>query len=732
MSKDNPLNKDEINRQAIDPKRIEPELETDSFSPEEQRKIVEMVLADAAVGEQAMAEWVQKKKRDIQHLNSDKPSLIEGITKDPWMSDRNLGLAAGTHDIYQATLLATCWNPETIHFKPSEKNDVNNRDNAEKFMKWVASSCEANLDPEVDDFINNRTGVGFSLFKVYWEVTYQWVDKRIPKPSKDNKARIIGYDIKTEERRFERGRMVNIDHLDDILIPEYGKSIQELPFLIERLKNITHDQLAELARRKAIVNFKDGKFVGIQEGEVDTLKKEAERGLGTTSTVQQPISSEKKNVGVTIYEAYTTFTKDGKTEKYRFWVEPTTQCFLSGKPLRKLNRAGKVPYFGGPLRRRPGFIRGGSLIGLIAPVINALNNAFNQTSDFQYFENCPDGFYDKNILEGGFGTLSTRAPGLMQPIDGNPNEKIFVSKSQRSFAWSYQFFQFCIEMIERLTGAASYFLTSDSQNSTATRDNIVEEKGQVKFGLWVKRIQIDIAEALNMLFSMYQDWAEPEIGRRVIGEDGKEIIKNLSINSIRGNLDLYLTPDITSGSKAYESMVAQRTVQAAMNGCMWLDPRLNPRGNWIIWRDFFKSGGVQNPEQFMPPQPKEQMDYSQEALDHFNQLKQGDRPEPPSADNPQIVECLATFERLKDTRYQELDEEYRPNFDQYLLKAVVNYQKFTSMIAQQHMEMQIAAKAIQNVQKVQGMAPPQAPPAPTGGPNIIPVPQGGGGFGPTE
>ena len=716
MKNKNPLNQDEIKRQVQEPKRVEPELESDDFSPEEQKKIARMVCDDADAGKLAMADWKIRKEKDKQHLNSERPSIIEGLTKKAWMSDRNLGLAAGISDIYQATLYATCWNPDSIHFKANEKNDVDNRDNSEKLMKWVASSSEADLDPEIDDFIHNRVNLGFSVMKVFWEVKYEWVDKRIPKPSKDNSKRIVGYTIKTELRRFERGRMVNVDEIDDILIPEYGKKIQDLKFFIETL-HITYNDLEDLSDRGIIKNFegKERNFLGVQRTDTEKLKAKDRESLGSASdqTVTQGVDSEKRNVPIDVYEWYGWYKKGKKYERYRFWVEPSTETFLSGKPLRKINRAGKYPYVGGPLRRTPGFLRGGSLLTLIAPAINALNNVFNQITDFQYDENCPTGYYDENdeTLKGGVHEIE---PGKLNPVDGDPNKKVFFPNNQRSMAWGYQYIEFLLQMIERLTGAASYFLTSDQKNSTATRDNIVEEKGQVKFGLWVKRIQQDISEGLNMLFSMYQDWAPSNLATRVIGEDGKAIIKNLSINSIRGNLDAYIVPDITSGSKAYDKQVSMFAVQAATAGCVWIDPRINPRGNWLIWKDAFKKQGIQNPESFMPPQPREGLDYSKEAENHFNQLMQGDKPEPPGPDNPQIVECLTTFKRLKETRYQDLDEEYRPNFDDYLFKAFVNYGKFMRQVSMDQMQMQIAANATGKLEQM-GMRPqmPQSAPPPS-------------------
>ena len=248
MTKKNKLNDDELERQNNGgPKRVEFELESDKFSEDEQRSIVKMVMADYEIGLDSMREWIEKKKKDLEHINAEAPSVIENLNKRTWMSDRNLGLCPGILDIFQATLLATCYNPESLHFKATEPNDVDNKDNLSVFAKWMLGANEVNAFPEVDDFVSNRAGLGFSIFKIGWEVKYRWVDKRIPKRSKFNKNRSIGYNTKTEYRRFERGTLRNIDELDDIILPSYGKHLQDLPFMIERL-HLYWDDLESVRR----------------------------------------------------------------------------------------------------------------------------------------------------------------------------------------------------------------------------------------------------------------------------------------------------------------------------------------------------------------------------------------------------------------------------------------------------------------------------------------------------
>jgi hypothetical protein len=716
----NAPNKDEIERQKDNPERIDPakSQETDAFSVDEQKTIVQRVMDDFNVGDSAWADWKSQKEKDLQHISADKPSVIEGLTKKAWMSDRNLGLLPGTLDIYQATLMATCYNPDTIHFIDTEQNDVNNRDNLEKFTKWAVGPQEINLDPEVDDFISNRVSLGFSAFEIDWEIKYEWVDKRIPiysKPGKNGKKRVIKYKLKTEKRRFERGVIKNIDDIDDLVLPSYGKNIQELPFVI-RIVHLMLSDIDKLEKRKIIIFKKQqgdrpasSKFKGAAEAAAgnNSLRKRKAEALGNFET----IDPDSQDFPIEVYKWYGYLTRNGRRERYRVLIEPTTETFLSGKPLRKIRRDGKIPIVAGPFRRVPGQIKGGSLTGLIAPLINALNNNYNQTSDFQTIQNMPFGF--ANFEEGFTDSVYDIEPGKVYDVEGNPAEKVYFPNLQRSLAWSAQDKQFLLEMIERLTGAASYFLTSKSQQSTATRDNIVEQKGETKFGIWVRRIQNDIIEALNMCISNYQDWAPPNLAKRVLGKDGKQIIRNLSIDTLRGNYDARMSPDLASGSKAYEKQVMMVAGEVLNAQCVWMNPQVNPRGNWLFWKDWMMKQGIANAENYLPPQPKQGTDDDEEAKQEFTRMMQGEVIDPPEGVTPAVVRHFATHLKQKETEYNDLDEEYRGNFDNHFFTTYMNYQKFMQQVQQQQQEMAIAAKAVQNLERLgikpQGQVPPVAP-----------------------
>lgn len=688
--------------------RISPDIETDAFSPDEQIKIVKMVIQDARSNIESMAEWIADRKLDIQMYEGDKPSKLEGLDKKPWQSDRNLGQVAATCDSYQATLLATCWNPETINFKDTKENEVNRKDDITNFTKWGLGRAETDVFHDVDDFIHNRVTQGFSVANVYWKVWYQWVDRRIPKKNKEGKT--IRYEIKTEKVRFEKGIIENIANLDDFLTPTHGKSIQDLAQCI-RIIHLTGEDIEDYGKRNIFMNVDENFTNKLKNAcfdwRVKTLGKEKAQQLGL-KTEADITSIDLRVFPIDIYRWYGTYTKNGRTERYRFDVEPITGTLLSGKPLRKVPgcRTGKYPFVGGPFIRRPGFIRGKSMPRLIMHITNALNNIYNQKSDFQYVENCPFGFHkpDENYGKQEFDLI----PGISYPTE-DPNSINFPNLS-RSMAWAEADIRLLLELLERMTGAAAYFMSNNQGVSgTATRDNIINEKSETRYGLWVKRIQDDIAEAIDMWVSMYQDCAPPTLAERVLGEDGKRLFNNLSIETLQGNYSCWLSPDIISGSKSMEKQIFLWAYeQMAMN--IWFQPQMNPRGSWQLTVDSYKKIGIMNIEDYMPPKPPEMMGDSKEVEREFSRFMQGEDFPPVPGENTQ--EHLMGHMKQKEEQYSDLDEEYRPAFDDHLFKTQLNYMNEMQKAQEQMIANQMATQMIRGIDNgtVGGKPVPQMAP----------------------
>ncbi len=683
--------------------RIEPSLETNKFSKTEQKEIVEMVMQDARSDIESLAVWLNDRRLDIMLYEGDRPTKIEGLQKKDWQSDRNLGMTAATCDAYQATLLATNWNPDTLNFKSTKENEIDRKDDITEFSKWGLGRAEANVTAEVDDFIHNRITQGFSVFHTRWEVKYRWVDKRIPVyygpgdrlPKGKKVGDIRRYDIKTEQVRFEKGIIENISNVEDFLTPAFGKTIQELPHCIHVL-HLTGQDIMDFVDRNIFINASENMIEKLKGSVFDyrikMLGKEKAFALGI-KTPDNISDMDLRVFPVDVFCWYGEYEKNGKKERYRFHVEPITETFFAGKPLRKVPgcRSGKYPFAGGAFIRRPGFLRGKSLPRLIMNIMNALNNIFNQKSDFQYVENCPFGFHkpDENFDKQVFDMV----PGTSFPTEDPKNINFPVLN--RTMAWAEHDMNFLLEMLERMTGAASYFMSnSKGVSGTATRDAIINEKSETRFGIWVRRIGDDIAEAIDMWVAMYQDCAPPDLGERVIGPDGKKLFRNLSINDLQGEYTAYMAPDILSGSKTMKKQIFGIAYQMAQTN-PWFNPTMNPRGHWQLTADTFKNMGMMDVENYMPEKPPVPPGDVSLVDRLWQEFSHGDKPEiDPKQNNMQILTALT---QKVTTDLMLMDEEYRPNVVSYMIKLQVAAMQQMKDMQEQQIAQAMAAQTIHGI-----------------------------------
>ena len=724
MKKEDPKHKE---HQSV--QEIIPETETDIFAPEEQKDLLKIIKDDVEYGELVQKDYISLKETALKHYHMAKPSEIEGLTKRAWQSDRNLGLARSVADSYQAVLLSTCWNPDSINFEATTAQDIDNRNNQSAFTKWGMGQHEANAQPEVDQFIHNRVVLGFSMFKIYRKTVPQWIDRRIPK--RDKEERVTGYDIKTEKVTFQRGIIENIPDIDDILMPEYGKDIQDLPFFIQRL-HLDGEKVLELLDRKV---FKPNDIEKYKKALYNHAFNEKKRILSEAKLKQLGITSadnfsdlDIRRTNITLHEWYGMVTKGKKTEKYRIIVDITNDTFLSGKPVRKINRSGKIPFAGGSLYKEPGMTRGESLLNVIAPVINAFNNVFNQKSDFQYVTNCPFGFYNPD--EGYTQQTFELEPMVAYPVAGKPSDNVYFPNIQRSMAWAESDIRILLEILERLTGAASYFSVAKSQNKTLGQDLLVDKQSETRFGLWVSRIIHDITEAIGMWYELYQDYPPKGLAERVIGKDGKKLFPNISVETLMGDPNVQMAPDVVSGSRAFKRQLQMQVFQAAQ-GMIWLNPQVNPGGNWELCADTLKEIAQitdNDIKRYFPEKPK--APYNEEDIEReWRQFMNGEDFDPPEGETQIAMEHLMGHIKQKEEKYHELDEEYRGNFDAHLFKTGINVMKFMQNVQKEQMANRLAATAIMSGQgQPQGPGQPQPsqPGQPSAMPNLV-QPEGAGG-----
>jgi len=353
---------------------------------------------------------------------------------------------------------------------------------------------------------------------------------------------------------------------------------------------------------------------------------------------------------------------------------------------------------------------------IIAPVINAFNCVFNQKSDFQYVTNCPFGFYTPS--EG-----YTQAKFELEPLIMYPSEdpsKINIPNIQRSMAWAESDLRILFEVLERLTGAASYFSSRGNQSKTLGQDMLIDKNSETRFGLWSSRIQDDLSEAIGMWFELYQDYPPKGLAERIIGEDGKRIFPNLSIDSLRGNTAVQMAPDVVAGSKAYKKQL-QLWAFGAGQQMIWLNPQINPSGNWNLCADTLKEVlNLSDNEviRYLGEKPKSKFDEA-ELNNEWYRFMNGEDFDPPEGETQLAVQHLEGHTKQKEEKYHLLDEEYRPNFDAHIFKTTVNVMKFMKNVQAEQIANKIAATVVANNPQP-GQSPNQPPNAQPGAPQEQP------------
>jgi hypothetical protein len=201
---------------------------------------------------------------------------------------------------------------------------------------------------------------------------------------------------------------------------------------------------------------------------------------------------------------------------------------------------------------------------------------------------------------------------------------------------------------------------------------------------------------------MYQDCCPPGLAERVIGDDGKKLFPNLSINDLQGYYTAYMAPDILSGSKTMKKQIYGIVYQMA-SANPWFNPQINPRGHWQFTVDTFKSFGMMNVEEYMPAKPP--VPYGDISLVEklWSEFSHGETPEiDPQQNHMQILAALA---KKIESDLMKLDEEYRPNVQSYMIKLQVSAMEQMKKAQEQQIVNAMAAQTIQRINN--GQAPGQ-------------------------
>ena len=235
----------------------------------------------------------------------------------------------------------------------------------------------------------------------------------------------------------------------------------------------------------------------------------------------------------------------------------------------------------------------------------------------------------------------------------------------------------------------------------------------------MERVQQDLSEAIGMWFELYQDYPPKGLAERVINEEGKKLFPNLSVHTLRGQSSVQLTPDVVAGSKQYRRQLYLWAFQASQS-VVWLDPRMNPQGNYDLTADTFRE--ILNltdtdVRRYLGERPKDNFDRA-ELDEEWHRFMDGEDFDPPEGATALAMEHLQGHIQQKKEKLHLMDEEYRPNFEAHIFKTTINTMKFMREIQQDKVTEGLASRMV--LSKEMGLGGPTPPGAPGGAPGGMP------------
>jgi hypothetical protein len=656
-------------------KEVDPD-KSMGFTSIEQKKIVEMVQEAVDSDVDLLKEWQEEKARDLQRAMGKKPSEVQGLKKKSWMSDRDIGLCGAICDATRSTTLARTANADMLTVTPTEDNDIDRSKNVERFMKWAISDPKKKFQNVALGAITNTVQTGIAFLKIGWKRESKYINER----TVDEKGN-VSYEY-GKKVIHEDGFIENVADVDDILCPDYGEDINDLDHFIV-INHMTVADLEAYKERGQFINVTDD-LKKANKGKVNEQGIDSQKGVKDEQQGIIPQSREKESASnVDIYEYYGYYKKNGKNEKYRFYVELETATFLGGKPLRDIVPSARLPYVAVPFDIIPGRIRSLSLIKKTKDITDQINCIYNQNTDYQTIQNNP-------AFVGSSSDTKIKGRTEVSPGDfvksGDPSN-VRALTHQASFSWADSQFNFLLSQLEKRTAQPGLFQTADSKKTTATRDVIVDENSKVRQGLEVSAVISAFSEALNLLLEQYQYFAPPTMGTRVLGKDGKKLFDDFKPADILGRYDIKIAEDIVGGNRAFKANLAMKRLEIGLQ-----DPfvKNNANGMWQLFNDTYRDLGIDNPDKYQAKQPPSDDKISDEVEDEFFRMQQGDEIDPPEGKSAQALVHLQEHTKQRIEQAYQLDEKALEELDRHILITMKNVQDFQQEMQNEQISNELA------------------------------------------
>jgi hypothetical protein len=582
--------------------------------------LAEKLARVIATGDADRAEWLRRQR---DHL-SDYDEFLESSAEGPFEGSSSLHLpmplivARALHARFLQAILGV---EPYFNLKARTEGYMDRAALVTDVMSYALKTwCNygTGVDPAIDTWLWNWVTTGTGILKLRWDCRYetfldvQEVDEpAMPKAVPDEKGnpRLV-YQKKTTEKEVEvtrkwfEGPVFEVVDAEDVLIvggggdPQLADSVHHTQFL-------TADELWTLADR--------GVFD--EEAVRDVIDGGGDHRAGTTGSDTKQDRAANAGQGsldtdadldrYEIVESYVNYSVDGsgRTSKVVTWMHVRSRQLLRATYLRRINRAGEVPFFKIDFHRRPGQTYGVGIIEMLKPISTELDAMHNIRIDSGLIANMPMFFYRASSSVNP--EVIPFEPGAGIPLD-NPQQDVHIPQWGNKTAFFNQEEQNLQTLVERLTGIndMSLGVMSGSQGATRTASGVRALLGESNSNLdvFLRRLNRGWTQALRGLLHMLQQRIPAGLSFRVTGESGDDYWRQIrSAEDLQGDYDIEVSANTANSNKQIQLDTAQQVYQMTSNPLDYQIGVFTPGQRYEAIKNLLKQMGVKDYGRYVQP-----------------------------------------------------------------------------------------------------------------------------------
>lgn len=310
-----------------------------------------------------------------------------------------------------------------------------------------------------------------------------------------------------------------------------------------------------------------------------------------------------------ILEVYTSVDVDGDgvDSELVLWVHPDLRVMTRATYLRRVNKAGKRPFFPAEFHRRPGAKHPMGLIEILYPLAKEMDAIHNIRIDSGIISTMPFGFYRAS------SSLKPETiryePGSLIPVD-DPQRDVYFPVLGNRTTFGLQEEAAIQNMIERLTGVSDLTLGVMNGNQGATRTatgvrGLIGE-ANANIDVHLKRLFRAWRQYLKHLLSLLQQRIPPGLSFRVTGDDGSAYWNYIQAQEqLAGDFDFEIDPSSADSNPQVREDKAMQIFNMVMNPLLIQIGVVNPRNVFEAAKGVLVAKNIKEWSRYLQEPPKD-------------------------------------------------------------------------------------------------------------------------------